>query len=145
MKKKRLYLIPALFIISLSAFALSACNHPQSPQEKADWIVHKITTEFELRDDQIVKLEDIKHEIMEHHKVHKAKKAIKMEKFLAEIQKPSIDPVFFTNSISDFTTAIEQASPSLIEKIVIFHASLTAEQKQKMVEMIKKHHHNHAS
>lgn len=144
MKNKRLYLIPVLFIISLSAFALSACNHPQSPQEKADWIVHKITTEFKLRDDQIVKLEDIKNEIMKHHKEHKAKKAVMMEKLLAEIQKPTIDHSFFMDSVNKFKTAIEQSSPVLIDKIVIFHASLTDTQKQKMVEMIKKHHQSHA-
>ncbi|MFV1985451.1 MAG: hypothetical protein ACC657_18020, partial [Thiohalomonadales bacterium] len=68
MKNKKLILIPLFFIVSLSAFSLTACNQSQSPEEKADWIVHKITKTIELNQDQVTKLEDVKNEMLRLHK-----------------------------------------------------------------------------
>jgi hypothetical protein len=46
--------------------------------------------------------------------------------------------------VNQHTIRVEQAAPGVIEKLVIFHASLNAEQKEEMVEKLqkfKKHHH----
>ena len=145
MNKKKLLLIPTLLIFSLSAFGLTACNHPDTPKEKADWVVHKISKSIDLREDQIAKLDDVKNEMMKHHKEHKAKKAVFIDNLIAEIQKPSIDPNFFMGLVNQFKSDFEHSSPPIIAKMVTFHESLTVEQKTKLVEMIKKHHQNHAS
>jgi len=148
MNKKRLYLIPALVILLLSTFTLSACNHPQTPEEKANWVVEKITNEIDLQAEQIVKLKDIKNEVLRHVKEHKAKKMEVMDNLIAEIKKPSMDQNFFMALIDQHKANLDQVAPSLIEKVVIFHESLTEQQKLKVVDILekfKKHHHNHAS
>lgn len=135
MKKKILFLIPTLLIMTI---ALSACNHPDSHEEKAEWIMHKITRSLELRKDQIAKLHDIKNEIMKHQKQHKIKKAEILKNIKTEITKPSIDRIFFLKLIEQHKTNIDTIAPSIIDKIIVFHESLTSEQKIKILEILKK-------
>ncbi|MFV2061028.1 MAG: hypothetical protein ACC653_10110, partial [Gammaproteobacteria bacterium] len=138
MKNKKRLLIPTLLFLVLGAVTLSACNHPQSPEEKAEWVMHKIATTLELRQDQIVKLNDVKDEIMKHKKLHQTKKAEFMDGLMVEIEKPTIDRNFFINLIDQHKTNLDTLAPPIIDKIIIFHESLTVEQKTNVVKIMKK-------
>ncbi|MFV1985388.1 MAG: hypothetical protein ACC657_17705, partial [Thiohalomonadales bacterium] len=96
---------------------------------------------------QVTKLEDVKNEMLRLHKEHKAKKAAVMDNLIVEIQKPSLDRQFLLDLVEQHKTNIDQAAPIIIDKIIIFHESLTSEQKLKTVEILnkfKKHHQNQA-
>jgi len=141
MKKKNLILIPALFIVTL--VTLAACNNYHNPENKAEYIVHKISSHLNLREDQITKLNDVKDEIMQHQQEHKANKINFMDNLIVEIQKPSIDREFFSNIIEQHKTNLEQIIPPIVDKIVLFHESLTSEQKEDVVSMLEKFKNHH--
>lgn len=148
MMKKRLLFIPAIMIISLGVLTLAGCNNNHvSPEEKAEWIVQKISKTINLSQDQIVKLEDVKIEIMKHRKEHQATKVATMDSLIAEIKKTTINQEVIMAMFNQHKMRIEQVVPLIIEKFVIFHESLTAEQKAKAVtvlEKFRKLHHNQA-
>jgi len=147
--KKRLFVIPTVIAFVLGITALTACNkHHHDPEDKVEWMVHKISKKLDLDDGQKAKLEDVKVELMMHHNQHKTEKAESMERLIRELKKPEIDQALLLDFVNQHTTRVEQAAPAVIEKLAIFHASLTAEQKQELVEKLqkfKKRHHNQDS
>jgi len=106
-----------------------------------------VTTTLNLNEDQKLKLQDVKNELLRLHNEHKAKKAAVMDNLIVEIQKPTIDSGFLMGLVDQHKANVDQAAPILIDKIIIFHESLTTEQKSKAVEILnkfKKHHQNQA-
>ena len=142
--KKRKFIIPAALVFIVGAVTLAGCNrHHHDPDDKAEWMVHKISKKLDLDDSQIAKLEDVKVEMMQHHKTHRDNKAEMMDKLILEVQKPKIDQAFLMEMVNQHTSRVEQVAPGVIEKLVVFHASLNSEQKEELVEKIqkfKKHH-----
>lgn len=146
--KKRIFIIPTVLVL-LGTVALTACNrHHHDPEDKAEWMVHKISKKLDLDDNQKAKLEDVKVELMKHHKEHRDSKAEMMDKLILEVQKPQLDEALLMDMVNQHKTRIEQAAPGVIEKLVVFHASLNAEQKSEIVEKLqkfKKHHNKEES
>ena len=142
--KKRKFILPSVIALIIGIATLTACNrHHNNPEDRAEWMVHKISKKLDLDDSQKAKLEDVKVELMQHHKEHRANKAEMMDKLLLEVQKPKLDEAFLLDMVNQHKARVEQAAPGVIDKLVIFHASLNTEQKEELVEKLekfKKHH-----
>jgi len=144
--KLRKLLIPFTIIASLTALVLSGCGrHHQDPEDKAEWIVHKVSKKLDLNEQQKVKLEAVKTEIMQNYKKHHQNKNQMMDTLLAEIQKPQIDPSVLMGMVNQHQSRVDEVAPGVINKLVEFHASLTEEQKQKLTKKLEKFrkHHQH--
>jgi len=143
--KKRKLIIPTIVAVVVAATAtLTGCNrHHQDPEDRAEWMVHKISSKLDLDDSQKAKLEDVKIELMKHHKEHRVSKAEMMDKLLLEVKKPTLDEDFLLEMVNQHKSRVEQAAPGVISKLVIFHASLNTDQKEELIEKLekfKKHH-----
>lgn len=138
--------IPFAIIASLGALVLTGCGrHHHDPEEKAEWVFHKISKKLDLTDEQKVKLDAVKAEIMQHHKNHRAEKKQMMNTLITEIQKPEIDQAVILDMVSKHKSHVDEVAPGVIAKFSEFHASLSTEQKQKLVKKIekfKKYHHD---
>ncbi len=145
--KLRKLLIPFTIIASLTALVLSGCGrHHQDPEDKAEWIVHKVSKKLDLNEQQKVKLEAIKTEIMTNYKKHYHSKTQMMDTLLTEIPKSKINPSLLMDMLKQHQTRVDEVAPGVISKLVEFHASLTDEQKQKLTKKLEKfrkyHQHN---
>jgi len=132
-------------IIGILGFTLSACGHNHNPEEKAEWMVHKITRKLDLNEDQQTKLQAVADEFIQHHRAQRQNKQQHMESLLAEIRKPEIDKAVLTQMFEQHQADIAQLAPRIIDKLAIFHASLDSEQKEKLAKKLeyfqKKHSH----
>ena len=145
MKIRNLFLSFAI-LASLGALLVSGCSrHHHDPAEKAEWVVHKISKKMDLNDEQKIKLAAVKDELMKHHSEHKQKKHEMLDSLIAEAQKPEMDQNVFLDMIEHHKTMADKVAPGVIEKLVIFHASLNDEQKSELVEKLEKFkkHINH--
>lgn len=144
MKKK--WTIAGIIAVIASALVFSGCGrHHHDPEDKADYIVHKIGKKLDLDDTQKAKLETVKNEFLQQHKKHKADKKVMMEQMMQEVAKPAMDSSVLLGMINAHTTMVEEAAPSIVDKLVEFHASLNDEQRKKLTEHMakfKRHHHD---
>ncbi|MDH5548156.1 MAG: hypothetical protein OEZ43_21480 [Gammaproteobacteria bacterium] len=136
MKFRKLF-IPFALLAGIGTLFLSGCTRHHSPEDKADYIVHKISKKMDLNEDQRSKLEAVKDEIMQHHAEHKAYKQQMIDDLIAEIEKPELDQNVLLGMVNHHKMTVEKVSPGVIEKLAVFHASLNDEQKKHMVEKIK--------
>ena len=142
--KLRKFFIPFAVVASLTAVTLTACGrHHHDPEEKAEWIVHKVSKKLDLNDEQKVKLEAVKDEFMRHHDVHKAHKKEMYDKLIAEVVKPQIDQAVLLEMVDQHKTRVEEIAPGVIEKLAVFHASLNQEQKLELKEKLEKFKKRH--
>lgn len=140
MKIKRLKLLClCLFIVG----AFTSCRS-KSPEEKADKIISKLTSKLDLTDIQVTKLHEIKTKVFEikatykdeHKNSHKELK----ELFLSD----QITTDDIKNLIQKKTNRIDEILPQILPQVLEFHASLSKDQKENVLdcmEKFKKWHH----
>ena len=148
MRKQKLW-IPIILLVTISGMALTACGrHYHDPEDRADWVAHKISKKLDLTDEQKLKLEDVKNEFMLYHKEQRANRVAMIDKLIAEVKKPAVDQTVLLAMVNDYTSRVEQMAPNVIAKLALFHQSLTEKQKQELVEKLedwKKHHQKEES
>lgn len=139
-------LIPFALIAGIGSIALTGCGrHHHDPQDKADYIVHKISKKMDLNDAQKAKLDEVKQEFLKYHKKHKGEKADMIDRLLTEIEKPEMDPSVLQAMVDEHKAKIDEMAPGIIAKLVEFHATLDNEQKHKLVEKLEKFKKHHES
>lgn len=147
--KKRIFVMPALIIVTLSSLVLGGCGRfSHDPEERADWMMHRMTKELKLDDNQQTKLAAVKDEFMAMHKKHEAVRERHMDTLIAEIQKPALDQSVLLGLVDEHKARLDEVAPTVIAKLAEFHASLNEEQKKKIVEHLQefkgdKHHKHH--
>ena len=145
--KKFLRYTGIITIISVAAFSITACGHHRhNPEEKAEWIVKKVTHKLDLNEDQQTKLKAVSDEFVAHHREHKKTKNAHMETLLKEVRKPELDKEALNGMFEEHQKHMSNLAPKMFDKLAIFHASLDDEQKEELadkLEHFKKHHSEH--
>lgn len=145
MKYRKLFISFAI-IASLGALIMSGCSrHHHDPAEKAEWVVHKISKKMDLNDEQKIKLEAVKDELMKHHAEHRQQKRMMLDSLITEVQKPELNQTVLMDMVEHHKTMADKLAPGVIEKLAVFHASLDEEQKTELAEKLQKFkkHFNH--
>lgn len=131
-------------LLTIIILSLSACGHHRhDPEDKAAWMVKKITRKLDLNEDQQAKLKAVSDEFVAHHLAQKDKKKEHMELLMAEVRKPELDKSVLNAMFEERHGHMRELAPKIIDKLAIFHVSLDDEQKEKLadkLEHFKKHH-----
>jgi periplasmic protein CpxP/Spy len=140
MKKSSLIVI---VMAALAALVLTAC-YPRSPEQRAEYVVKRMSTELGLSDVQKAQLEKIKNEFLRRRvempklRAETVKEANELMRS-AEIDKARLDALVAktqaqANDMISFVTA----------KFTEIHDMLTPEQREKLVKHIEEHmQHGH--
>jgi hypothetical protein len=116
---------------------LPACNL-QSPEQRAELAVKKISYDLDLNDNQKAKLNEVKQAYLDSRKANEGARDkhfndIKQLLLSEKIESSKVKPL-----MTDRQKMWDKAFDSILPKFTEFHSSLTADQKRKAVEMLEK-------
>lgn len=115
---------------------LGGCNKP-SPEKIADRIVDELAAKLDLTAAQKEQLNATKVEILgKVAEMKKNKDAIHVE-VIAELQKDELDQGRLKKIVAGHKGEMDVMADLLIDRLAKFHASLTPEQKVKLVALLK--------
>ncbi len=116
---------------------LTGCHH-KTPEEKAAWVVKKITSELDLTDAQKPKLQAVADFIVAERKAHEAQREETITFALAQVRGDRLDRVEAERRIVQKLDDLKQKAPRLLELVAEFHASLTREQRENAASKLEK-------
>lgn len=124
--------------LSLSLLVgLTGCG--KTPEERAEKFASRISDKLELNESQEVLLDELKDKALSASKTLRADKQTMHTDFINLMSLNSIE-VEQMNQFTDTNIELLHASiKSVVPSFVAFHASLDAEQKEKVVTFITKH------
>ncbi len=121
---------------------LTACGPDRTPEEKADYIVEKMSSKLDLSEPQIMDLELLKTELLDtrqqlkvqHKQVHQ-----EMEEIFSQ---STLDQQRILTILREQTEIINNQAPGIIASIANFYDDLTPEQQSELHEKIRQRRDN---
>lgn len=153
---KALLLAGAGALLLMGGLLTIGCSGPQrmhgcgSPEKKAEWVVKKISKELKLNEGQKATLTAIKDDLIKKHKELKPDQTVFHDKVKALLLSDNINADQVKRLMDEKRESHAAMKDYLISKIIEFHAILTPEQKQLLVDKLEKcqsqfnkwHHNN---
>ena len=139
--------ISMLVIGAVSVMGMTACAHKRhTPEEKAEWFVKRVASKLDLNELQKAKLDEAKAVFLRGASERQQQHQMMMDELITQIESEKLDNVKLTGLITGHVNERLQELPTVMEKLSEFHATLDADQKQKMIKKLKKfkergHHH----
>lgn len=128
-------------VICFGVIGTASASFLLSAQDKADIAVMYITKKLDLDEEQVNKLEAIKDELQKVHKEHEQERDEKTQMIIEMIQSDQIDQEKVVELVNAKLLIIQEKAPQFVGKIADFHSTLSAEQKQMIIERIEQHRH----
>lgn len=128
----------AIGTVVLSTLMLVGCSRrTHTVEEKADWVVEKISKELELTQDQRAKLTAIKRDILgKKDLIESWKYGEIFDEALAQIKTESLDKGKLNTMLAQLEAKRTELRTLLVNKAAEFHAVLTPQQRTKAVEKL---------
>ena len=114
--------------------------HKKSPEEKAEWITDKISGELDLNDKQIVKLNEIKSDVLIKYKENGDFKSDIWQELNNQLKSESVNEQSMNEAFSLKEKQFSEMRALLINKFAEFYAVLTPEQRNQLSEKMDKFH-----
>jgi Spy/CpxP family protein refolding chaperone len=128
----------ALLALVIGALAITACGHRHhGPEQRAEWMMQRMTDYLDLNEDQQAKLRAIKDEFESGMKQYHQKGEQLFDRLAAEIEGPKLDKNLLMEMVETRKQAFDEIAPQVIDKVIDFHASLNAEQKKKLADKME--------
>jgi Spy/CpxP family protein refolding chaperone len=128
----------ALVALVAGVLAVTACGHRHhGPEQRAEWMMQRMTNSLDLNDDQQAKLRAIKDEFESGMKQYHQKGQQLFDRLAAEIEGPKLDKDLLMEMVETRKQAFDEIAPQVIDKVIDFHASLNAEQKKKLADKME--------
>lgn len=140
MKRIPVTRIFALALLVVAAWFVSACQPHRTPEQRADWMVSKIAKELDLDEPQKTKLEAVKDAFLAARAQMRKEHDALFGEALALVQGTTLDQGKVIQLLDRHQALQRQAAPVVVAKLAEFHASLTAEQRTKAAEHLKRLH-----
>ena len=128
--------------LSLSLLFFAGCRQ-RGHHKGAEFMLDYISEALDLTADQQTQLEEIREELFAKAKELHDQKKDQHEQFMALVQAEEIDPVQLKAMIAEQRAKMDEVVELAVDRVVAFHATLSAEQKEKLVEKIEKFHRFH--
>ena len=133
-----------LIVGAATVSTLVACGHRfSSPEERAEYMVDKVSKELTLNDDQNVKLNALKDELLAARQEMHSKRDETKQAINELLEQPALDRERVLNMVSERTQAVNDKAPQVVSALGDFYDSLTAEQQAKLREEVKERMEHH--
>ncbi|MDX2422168.1 MAG: Spy/CpxP family protein refolding chaperone [Amphritea sp.] len=139
MKKRNKIIIAAVTSIALVGGGLTACNHHRSPEERADYMMEKITSKLELTAPQMSQLEQLKNELLDVRQTMLAERDTVHNAVNELLNQPILDQQRALKLAQDRTETINQKAPQVIAAFADFYDNLNPEQQTMLREKVQEH------
>ena len=133
----------ALIGIFISGALIFTGCRSHSHEHKAEFMVDYIAETIDATDEQRAQLDGIKDEFIAKAKeMHDQKEAMHAA-FMAELRKEEISRETLNGLIDQKRTQMEEFVNLAMDRLIEFHKTLSAEQKEKLVTKIEYYHEKH--
>jgi len=126
-----------LFTLGVCAFAATGCRHGGTPEQKADWVVSKMTRELDLSAEQKTKLDALKLAVLATRAGARTDRKDAVSEIRAAILSDRLDAAKAKSAIEKHQELrrkrFDDGFETVFPKLADFHASLSVEQKSKAV------------
>ena len=143
MVKKRLTI--SLISVFVSAVLLFSGCRSHSPHHKAEFMVDYIAETLDLNAEQRAQLDGIKEEFLAKAKEMHARKEAMHAEFKVELLKEQIDQQRIKELIAQKREHMTEIIDLAVVRLTEFHATLTPEQREKLVAKLEYFHEKHKS
>ncbi|MDA8793895.1 Spy/CpxP family protein refolding chaperone [Bacteriovoracaceae bacterium] len=130
--------LTTFFCLGLVGIIFTGCK--KTPEEKADWIIKKVTRKLELNQVQKEKLEDLKVAVLQARERHSSDKQEMFTSVKRMVLAEEISEGEVRSLIDKRQNIIQEEFPQVFPLFQAFHASLNSEQKKRAVELMDKFH-----
>jgi hypothetical protein len=114
-----------------------------SHQGKAEFMIDYIAETLDLTDEQRGQLDGIKDEFIAKAREMHAQKEVMHAAFMAELRKEDISPENLKDLIDQKRAQMDEMIDLAVLRLVEFHKTLSAEQREKLVAKIEYFHEKH--
>ena len=133
----------ALIGIFISGALIFTGCRSHSHQGKAEFMADYIAETLDLTDEQRVQLDGIKDEFIAKAKEMHAQKEAMHAAFMAELRKEEINQENLKDLIDQKRAQIDEFINLAMDRLIEFHKTLSAEQREKLVKKIEYYHEKH--
>ena len=131
-------------VLVIGAGTLAACSHHyKTPEERAAWIVEKISDKLDLNDMQKAKLDVVKTEMIKLRKQFDGDKEATHKQMLEVVSKPTLDRDALLNMIRARTEVVSTNSPQIVAALGDFYDSLNPNQQEQVRKKMKEDMEHH--
>ncbi|MCU7846150.1 MAG: Spy/CpxP family protein refolding chaperone [Candidatus Thiodiazotropha sp. (ex Monitilora ramsayi)] len=130
-------------IFTIAALVLGGCAHRyKTPEQRADYFTEKIAKKLDLNDEQKVKLDMMKDELLAVREEMQGKREEARNTVHDLLSAPVIDQDKAVALVNSHVEDISAQAPRIIAALAGFWESLTPEQQTKVREKLEKHFEN---
>ena len=127
--------------------AMSGCGYGfghKSPQERAEWMVKKVSDELKLNDTQLGKLTALKDELLAVRGDFKQRRSDTIQTIDDLLSQPTLDQSRALALVKERTQEVNAKTPRVVSAFAAFYDSLSPKQQRKLhdefTERLKRHH-----
>lgn len=132
------------FVLLIGSLTLGGCFHGKPHHKHGDMMFEYVAWKLDLTEQQQVLLDDIRNEMKEIRKEHKAQRQQDKATIIGLIQADTLDTTAALSMLQQKQAIMNQYAPQVLQKVAALHATLTPEQKQTIIERInemgQRHH-----
>ncbi|MGD9182096.1 MAG: Spy/CpxP family protein refolding chaperone [Desulfobacterales bacterium] len=133
----------ALICVFISGTLIFTGCRSHSHQGKAEFMIDYIAETLDLTDEQRGQLDGIKDEFIAKAREMHAQKEVMHAAFMAELRKEDISPENLKDLIDQKRAQMDEMIDLAVLRLVEFHKTLSAEQREKLVAKIEYFHEKH--
>jgi periplasmic protein CpxP/Spy len=142
---KRVMPVAVVGFLVLSGILFGGCIRKRiicsTPEQRAEFIVNRISSSLDLSKEQAEKLNKIKDEILARIKSRPNDREAFHNELIGLVKSDKLDRNMIENFIGKREERMKELKPFLIDKLVEFHNILTPEQRNRIVEKLDKFYH----
>ena len=136
--------IALIGVLISGALIFSGCRS-HSHHGKAEFMIDYVAETLDLSDEQREQLDGIKDEFIDKAKEMHAQKATMHTAFMDELRKPEIERNNLEALIAQKRAMMDDFINLAMDRMIEFHKTLSAEQREKLVTKIEYFHEKHQS
>jgi Spy/CpxP family protein refolding chaperone len=133
----------ALIGVFISGALIFTGCRSHSHEGKAEFMIDYVAETLDLTDEQRAQLDGIKDEFIAKAKEMHAQKEVMQAAFMAELRKEEINRESLNDLIDQKRAQMDEFINLAMDRLIEFHKTLSAEQREKLVAKIEYFHEKH--
>lgn len=130
----------ALLLFAVLFF--SGC-HQRSPEDRANGMIERITSKLDLDVSQKAYLQTVKEDMLAMKTEMQASRNKLKDELIVQIKNDTFDTTRLDGLMGQKKAEIEKMIQLFKDRMIIFHGTLSADQKEKLVELIESFQERH--
>jgi Spy/CpxP family protein refolding chaperone len=139
---KKAIITGTLIVLSLSLLTVAGCRH-RGHHGGAAFMIDYLSEALDLTEIQQAQLDEIKQEMFAKAREMHDEKRARLDEFMALIQSEQIDPAQMKALVAEHRARMDEFVDMAVDRVIVFHSTLSAEQKEKLAGKIEKFHRYH--